>query len=296
MLIDGKACAERLNELTHRTAERLRAAHGIEPALAVVLVGDDPASEVYVRNKIRTAQRVGIRSVERRLPSDTTTDALLREVRQLNADPSVHGILVQLPLPAQVDEARIVDAIAPEKDVDGFHVINSGRLATGVGPALVPCTPQGCVLLAKQQVGDLSGLHAVVVGRSNIVGKPLAALLLRENCSVTVVHSKSRGIEALCRQADLLFVAIGRAETVRADWVKEGAVVIDVGINRVDRADGGSRLVGDVDLASVSARAAAITPVPGGVGPMTIACLMRNTLTAACRQRGLDPRGVEQGE
>ena len=254
----------------------------VTPGLAVVLVGDDPASQVYVRNKVKQATAAGFNSTEHRLPEDTGQAQLNALVEQLNNDPSVHGILVQLPLPAQLSEPEIIRLIAPEKDVDGFHPQNVGALAAG-NAELIPCTPMGCMIMLRQTLGDLSGKHAVVVGRSNIVGKPMAALLLQANCTVTIVHSRSQDIEAICRQADILVAAVGRPEMIRGSWVKPGATVIDVGINAVE-ADGKRRLVGDVAFNEVSEVAGAITPVPGGVGPMTIACLMKNTLTAARQQ------------
>ncbi len=266
--------------MTAATAEL--AAAGVIPGLAVVLVGDDPASEVYVRNKARTTREVGMASFEHRLPADTTEADLLALVAALNADPAVHGILVQLPLPRHIDSARVLDAISPDKDVDGFHVINAGRLAAGL-PGLVPCTPLGCLLMLKAELGDLSGARAVVLGRSNIVGKPMAALLLRESCTVTVAHSRTQDLAGECRRADILVAAVGRPEMVRGDWIKPGATVLDVGINRVPAASGKTRLVGDVAFAEAVEVAGRITPVPGGVGPMTIACLLRNTLAAASR-------------
>ncbi|WP_042298026.1 bifunctional 5,10-methylenetetrahydrofolate dehydrogenase/5,10-methenyltetrahydrofolate cyclohydrolase [Paraburkholderia bannensis] len=278
-MIDGRAAAQALlDEVAHDVAA-LREA-GIEPCLAVVLVGDDPASDVYVRNKVRRTREVGIRSIEERLDAHTSEAALLALIARLNADPQVHGILVQLPLPAQIDAAAVLAAIDPHKDVDGFHRENVGRLTLGE-PSLVPCTPQGCLLLLQQTLGDLAGRHAVVVGRSNIVGKPMAALLLNAHCSVSVLHSRSTNARELCRSADIVVVAVGRAGCVDASWIKPGAVVIDVGINRVADGAGQTRLAGDVDHAGVAQVAAALTPVPGGVGPMTIACLMRNTVQAA---------------
>jgi methylenetetrahydrofolate dehydrogenase (NADP+)/methenyltetrahydrofolate cyclohydrolase len=287
-LIDGKAFAAALRARVADAVARVADAHGLKPGLAVVLVGEDPASQVYVRNKRKQTADCGMESIEHTLPADTTEAALLGLVGRLNADPAVHGILVQLPLPPQIDPDKVIDAIDPAKDVDGFHVINAGRLATG-GRGMVPCTPLGCLILLKDRLGDLSGMEAVIVGRSNIVGKPMAALLLRENCTVTVAHSRTRDLPAVCRRADILVAAVGRAEMIRGDWVKPGAAVIDVGINRVPREDGSgkTRLVGDVCFAEAAAVAGAITPVPGGVGPMTIACLLRNTLVAACRQAGI---------
>ncbi len=254
------------------------------PGLAVVLVGDDPASKVYVANKARQTVLAGMKSFEHRLPADTRQEDLLSLVRQLNADPAVHGILVQLPLPKHLDADAVIAAIDPDKDVDGLTVTNAGRLAAGL-PGLVPCTPLGCLLLLRDGVADLTGLHAVVIGRSNLVGKPIAQLLLQQNCTVTIAHSRTRDLPALCRTADILIAAVGRPELVRGDWVKPGAIVIDVGINRVPVATGKTRLLGDVAFAEAAEIAGRITPVPGGVGPMTIACLLRNTLTAAQRMQ-----------
>jgi len=287
-LIDGKAFAAALRARVADAVAQVRQAHGLKPGLAVVLVGEDPASEVYVRNKRKQTAECGMESIEHTLPADTSEAALLDLVGWLNRDPAVHGILVQLPLPKHIDPDKVIDAIDPAKDVDGFHVINAGRLATG-GRAMVPCTPLGCLMLLKDRLGDLSGMEAVIVGRSNIVGKPMAALLLRESCTVTVAHSRTRDLPAVCRRADILVAAVGRAEMIRGDWIKPGATVIDVGINRIPREDGSgkTRLVGDVCFAEAVTVAGAITPVPGGVGPMTIACLLKNTLTAACRQAGV---------
>jgi methylenetetrahydrofolate dehydrogenase (NADP+)/methenyltetrahydrofolate cyclohydrolase len=287
-IIDGKAFAAALRARVTDAVAQITDKHGLKPGLAVVLVGEDPASAVYVRNKRKQTAECGMESIEHTLPVETTEAALLELIDTLNRDPSVHGILVQLPLPDQIDPDKVIDAIDPAKDVDGFHVINAGRLATG-GPGMVPCTPLGCLMMLKDTLGDLSGMEAVIVGRSNIVGKPMAALLLGENCTVTVAHSRTRELPAVCRRADILVAAVGRAEMVRGDWVKPGATVIDVGINRVPRADGSgkSRLVGDVCFEEAAAVAGRITPVPGGVGPMTIACLLRNTLIAACRQAGI---------
>lgn len=288
-IIDGKATAAALRETIAAEVQRLQSAHDLTPGLAVVLVGEDPASQVYVRNKIKQTKEAGMRSVDYRRDPDISQAELLTLVEELNADDSIHGILVQLPLPDHIDEAAVIEAIAPEKDVDGFHEINAGRLMNGQAGALVPCTPQGCVILAKQHLGDdLSGKHAVVVGRSNIVGKPVSMLLLQENCTLTVAHSRSQDLPGICRQADLLVAAVGRPEMIKGDWIKPGATVVDVGINRIEKADGGTRLVGDVDFESAAAVAGAITPVPGGVGPMTIACLLRNTVLAACHQKGFD--------
>lgn len=281
-LIDGKQLSAQVLAQVADEVQQLTAEQGVSPGLAVVLVGEDPASQVYVRNKVRSATAAGIRSIEHRLDASTDQQTLNALVEQLNNDPEVHGILVQLPLPPQLDEAQIIAAINPEKDVDGFHPLNVGALASAQ-PGLVPCTPLGCMIMLQQAHDDLSGKHAVVIGRSNIVGKPMAALLLQASCTVTTVHSRSKDIEAICRQADILVAAVGRPEMVNADWVKPGATVIDVGINAIER-DGARKLVGDVDFAAVEPIAGAITPVPGGVGPMTIACLMKNTLTAARRQ------------
>lgn len=282
-LIDGKAAAARVLADVRAEVEQLHA-QGVEPALAVVLVGDDPASHVYVRNKVLRAGEVGIRSLEYRLPAEASVAEVLDVVGALNADSAVHGILVQLPLPTHIDEVRVLQAIDPSKDVDGFHSENVGGLSQG-RPVLTPCTPAGCMRLLRDTLGDLSGKHAVVVGRSNIVGKPMAALLLAANCSVSVVHSRSIEPQKLCSQADIVIAAVGRPRLIDASWIKPGAVVIDVGINRIEE-DGRSRLVGDVDFAAVQPVAAAITPVPGGVGPMTIAMLMHNTVLAARQQTG----------
>ena len=284
MNIDGKALAQELRDSLSVEVAQLQQERGITPGLTVILVGEDPASQVYVRNKVRQTKEVGMISNEIKMPAETSQQALLDELDKLNNDPAVHGILVQLPLPKHIDEALIIDTIKPEKDVDGFHPMNSGRLCNGDEAALVPCTPQGCVLLAKKHLGDdLSGKHAVVIGRSNIVGKPVSLLLLQESCTVTIAHSRTKDLPALCATADILVAAVGRPEMVKADWVKPGATVIDVGINRIDTEDGKGRLVGDVDFADVAPVAEAITPVPGGVGPMTIACLLKNTVEAARR-------------
>ncbi|NMF87345.1 bifunctional methylenetetrahydrofolate dehydrogenase/methenyltetrahydrofolate cyclohydrolase FolD [Aromatoleum petrolei] len=291
-IIDGKQAAERLRTEIGRQVVRLREQHLLTPGLAVILVGEDPASQVYVRNKARQAREASMASFEYRLPYSVPQEKVLELIARLNEDPAVHGILVQLPLPPQVDADRIINAIRPEKDIDGFHPLNAGALATG-GDGMVPCTPLGCLMLLKHRLGDLSGLRAVVLGRSNIVGKPMAALLLRESCTVTVAHSKTRDLADECRRADILIAAVGRPRMVHGDWIKPGATVIDVGINRIDTPDGKGRLVGDVDFESAAEVAGAITPVPGGVGPMTIACLLLNTLEAACRQHGLPvPQGL----
>jgi methylenetetrahydrofolate dehydrogenase (NADP+)/methenyltetrahydrofolate cyclohydrolase len=284
-IIDGKAEAERLRKRIAVAVGELKSRHGLTPGLAVVLVGEDPASQVYVRNKARQTVEVGMNSWEHRLEASTSEADLLALVDRLNKDPAVHAILVQLPLPKHIDSDKVINSLDPDKDVDGFHVINAGRLATGQN-ALVACTPVGCVILAKQALGKLDGLEAVVIGRSNIVGKPVAQLLLRENCTVTIAHSRTRDLPAVCRRADLLIAAVGRPRMVTADWIKPGACIIDVGINRIEE-NGKARIVGDVDFAGAVEVAGAITPVPGGVGPMTIASLLRNTVRAACAQANL---------
>jgi len=288
-IIDGKAFAAGLRGRIAEAVATLKADHELSPGLAVVLVGENPASEVYVRNKAKQTRETGMASFEHKLDVQTSQDDLLALIGDLNRDPAVNGILVQLPLPDQIDSQAVLDAIDPAKDVDGFHVINAGRLMTGAGAPLVPCTPLGCTMLLKDRLGDLKGLNAVIVGRSNIVGKPMAMLLLNEHCTVTIGHSRTRDLPGLCRTADILVAAVGRPEMVRGDWVKPGATVIDVGINRIDAGEGKTRLVGDVAFEEAAAVAGAITPVPGGVGPMTIACLLANTVTAACRQAGLEP-------
>jgi len=286
-IIDGKAFAEGLRARVATFAASFEAAAGRKAGLAVVLVGEDPASQVYVRNKGKQTLAAGMASFEHKLPAETGEDDLLALVRQLNADPAVDGILVQLPLPAHISESLVIATIDPNKDVDGFNVVNAGRLATGLH-GFVPCTPLGCLMLLKDRLGSLEGLDAVVIGRSNIVGKPMAQLLIKESCTVTVAHSRTKDLPAVVRRADIVVAAVGRAEMVKADWIKPGATVIDVGINRVPAAEEGkTRLVGDVDFAGVSEVAGAITPVPGGVGPMTIAVLLRNTLVAAHRNAGV---------
>jgi methylenetetrahydrofolate dehydrogenase (NADP+)/methenyltetrahydrofolate cyclohydrolase len=290
-IIDGKAFAATVREKVAGHVAGLVRDHGLTPGLAVVLVGEDPASEVYVRNKGKQTVECGMASFEHKLPADTSEADLLALVRRLNADPKVHGILVQLPLPPHLNSELVINAIDPAKDVDGFHISNVGLLATGQ-KAMVPCTPLGCLMLLRDLHGSLAGMNAVVVGRSNIVGKPMAQLLLGDSCTVTIAHSRTRDLPEVCRRADILVGAVGRPLMIRGDWVKPGATVIDVGINRVER-DGRTVIVGDVDFASASAVAGAITPVPGGVGPMTIACLLANTLTAACRSHGLpEPVGL----
>ncbi|HEX4571392.1 MAG TPA: bifunctional methylenetetrahydrofolate dehydrogenase/methenyltetrahydrofolate cyclohydrolase FolD [Dongiaceae bacterium] len=284
-IIDGKAFAEGLRSKIALEVADLKARYGFVPGLAVVLVGEDPASQVYVRNKAKQTAEAGMASFEHKLSRETEQAELLRLVEQLNADPRVNGILVQLPLPKQIDPQAVLDAIDPAKDVDGFHVVNAGKLATG-GKALVPCTPLGCLMLLKDRLGELSGKRAIVLGRSNIVGKPMAQLLLGESCTVTIAHSRTRDLPGECRRAEIVVAAVGKPEMVRGDWIQPEATVIDVGINRIER-DGKAKLVGDVAYDEAVEVAGAITPVPGGVGPMTIACLLQNTLTAAKRQRGL---------
>ena len=291
--IDGKAKAAEMSARITAEAEALSADHGIKPGLAVVIVGEDPASQVYVRNKKRTAENCGFHSLQHALPAETTQEDLLALIDELNADPAIHGILVQLPLPAHLDEQTVTQSISPAKDVDGFHFVNIGKLTAGLtADAFVPCTPAGCMLMIQDELGDdLSGLSAVVIGRSNIVGKPMASLLLKANATVTICHSRTRDLPAVTRQADVVVAAVGRAKMVGADWIKPGAVVVDVGINRIQVDEDGetrSRLVGDVDFDAVSEVAGAITPVPGGVGPMTIVMLMANTLRSAKRAAGLD--------
>ena len=289
-IIDGKAFAAGLRERVGAAVTSLKADHDLTPGLAVVLVGENPASQVYVRNKAKQTAEAGMNSYEHKLSIETSQDELLALVHQLNEDPAVHGILVQLPLPKQIESQAVLDAINPAKDVDGFHIVNAGLLATGAGKPLVPCTPLGCLMLLKDRLGDLTGLRAVVVGRSNIVGKPMAQLLLGENCTVTIVHSRTRDLPDECRRADIVVAAVGRPQMVKGDWIQPGATVLDVGINRIESEGGKGRLVGDVDFDEARQVAGAITPVPGGIGPMTIACLLANTVTAACRQHGLpDP-------
>jgi len=285
-IIDGKARADALRAQVADATRLLGQRHGLVPGLAVVLIGENPASQVYVRNKAKMTVEAGMHSVEHRLPETTSEAELLGLVAGLNADPAIHGILVQLPLPKQIDAQKVLSAIDPAKDVDGFHPMNAGRLATGL-PALAPCTPVGCIILAKSVHASLEGMEAVVIGRSNIVGKPLLQLLLNENATVTVAHSRTKNLPEVCRRGDLVFAAVGRAQFVRGDWIKPGATVIDVGINRIPRDDGKSRIVGDVAYDEAAAVAGAITPVPGGVGPMTIACLLLNTVRAACAIAGV---------
>ncbi|HSG34871.1 MAG TPA: bifunctional methylenetetrahydrofolate dehydrogenase/methenyltetrahydrofolate cyclohydrolase FolD [Sphingomonadaceae bacterium] len=285
-LIDGKAFAEGLRQRIGTYASQFEAKAGRKAGLAVVLVGEDPASEVYVRSKGKATLAAGMNSYEYKLPADTSEAELIAKVEELNADPNVDGILVQLPLPKGLDEQAVISTIDPDKDVDGFHIINAGRLSVGQ-KGFVPCTPLGCLMLLKDRLGDLSGLDAVVVGRSNIVGKPMAQLLTDANCTVTIAHSRTKDLPGVVRRADIVVAAVGRPEMVKGDWIKPGAVVIDVGINRIDTEDGKTRLVGDVDFASAREVASAITPVPGGVGPMTIAVLLRNALVSAYRREGI---------
>lgn len=293
-IIDGKAFAAGLRERVGAEVAGLKADRGITPGLAVVLVGEDPASKVYVGSKAKQTVEAGMESIEHRLDESTSEADLLALIDALNNDTAVNGILVQLPLPKHIDDQKVLAAIDPDKDVDGFHVTNVGRLWTG-GESLVPCTPFGCLLLLREHLGDLSGKNAVIVGRSNIVGKPMAALLIGDSCTVTVAHSRTKDLAGKCREADILVAAVGRPEMIKGDWIKPGATVIDVGINRVEAPEKGAnddgsaktKLVGDVDFAEASKVAGAITPVPGGVGPMTIACLLRNTLVACCRQNGV---------
>jgi methylenetetrahydrofolate dehydrogenase (NADP+)/methenyltetrahydrofolate cyclohydrolase len=292
ILIDGKARADALRESVTAEVARLKAVHDLQPGLAVVLVGNDAASQVYVRSKGEQSRAAGMYSVTRRLPADTTQAELLAVVEDLNVDPLIHGILVQLPLPAHLDATAILERLDPDKDVDGLTVVNAGRLASGM-TALIPCTPLGCLILLRETLGDLTGLNAVVLGRSVLVGRPVAGLLLADNCTVTIAHSRTRDLPGLCRSADILVAAVGRPEMVRGDWIKPGAAVIDVGINRVPfrdpikAAEGRTRLVGDVAFKEALTVAGWLTPVPGGIGPMTVACLLRNTLTAARRLAGV---------
>lgn len=290
-VIDGKAFAVTVREKVGAHVTRLKEEHGITPGLAVVLVGEDPASEVYVRNKGKQTLEVGMNSFEHKLDADVSKEELYALIAKLNADPAVHGILCQFPVPAHLSEQDIVAQIDPAKDVDGLHVLNAGLLASGQR-ALVSCTPLGCLMLLRDHLGSLSGLNAVVIGRSNLVGKPLAQLLLGDSCTVTIAHSRTKDLQGVVSQADIVVAAVGRPEMVPGDWIKKGATVIDVGINRIER-DGKKKLVGDVDYASCAQVAGAITPVPGGVGPMTIACLLANTITACCRANGLqEPDGL----
>ncbi len=291
-IIDGKAFAAKVRGQVAEHVTRIKEENGITPGLAVVLVGEDPASQVYVRSKGKQTVEAGMNSYEHKLDADTSQDDLLKLIADLNADKDVHGILVQLPLPKHLNEDLVINSIAPEKDVDGFHISNVGLLGTGQ-KSMVPCTPLGCLMMLRDYHGSLSGMNAVVIGRSNIVGKPMAQLLLGDSCTVTIAHSRTKDLPAVVRGADIIVAAVGRPEMVPGDWIQPGATVIDVGINRIDKPEGGTRLVGDVDYASCAEVAGAITPVPGGVGPMTIACLLANTVTACCRIHGLvEPEGL----
>ena len=291
-IIDGKAFAAKVRGQVAEHVTRIKEENGITPGLAVVLVGEDPASQVYVRSKGKQTVEAGMNSYEHKLDADTSQDDLLKLIADLNADKDVHGILVQLPLPKHLNEDLVINSIAPEKDVDGFHISNVGLLGTGQ-KSMVPCTPLGCLMMLRDYHGSISGMNAVVIGRSNIVGKPMAQLLLGDSCTVTIAHSRTKDLPAVVRGADIVVAAVGRPEMVPGDWIKPGATVIDVGINRIDKPEGGTRLVGDVDYASCADVAGAITPVPGGVGPMTIACLLANTVTACCRIHGLvEPEGL----
>ena len=285
-IIDGKAFSAKLRAELARRVSVLKQDHSITPGLAVVLVGEDPASQVYVRSKGKQTAEAGMHSVEHKLDVETSQEAVLKLIDELNNDVSIHGILVQLPLPKHIDEEAVINSINIDKDVDGFHLTNVGRLSVGAD-GIVPCTPLGSIMMLKDHLGDLSGLKAIVVGRSNIVGKPMAGLLLQESCTVTIAHSRTKDLQAECRQADIVIAAVGRPEMVKGDWIKPGATVIDVGINRIEKDDGTTKLVGDVEFSSASEVAGAITPVPGGVGPMTIACLLHNTLQQACRLNGI---------
>jgi len=286
-IIDGKAFSANLRAELARRVGILKQEHSIIPGLAVVLVGEDPASQVYVRSKGKQTAEAGMKSVEHKLAADTSQEDVLKLIDELNSDPSIHGILVQLPLPKHIHEESVINSINIDKDVDGFHLSNVGRLSIGAD-GIVPCTPLGSIMMLKDHLGSLSGLKAIVLGRSNIVGKPMAALLLQESCTVTIAHSRTKDLVAECREADIVVAAVGRPEMVKGDWIKPGATVIDVGINRIQNEDGSTKLVGDVEFSSASLVAGAITPVPGGVGPMTIACLLHNTLQQACRINGID--------
>jgi methylenetetrahydrofolate dehydrogenase (NADP+)/methenyltetrahydrofolate cyclohydrolase len=291
-IIDGRAIADELLKAIRSEVATVKRLHRLTPGLAVVLVGENPASKIYVGRKIKQTDEIGMKSFSHRLPTDVREEHLLTLIEGLNRDERVNGILVQLPLPEQIRSEEVLSAIDPDKDVDGFHVVNAGRLATGVPGALIPCTPFGCLHLIRRERPDMTGLKAVIVGRSNIVGKPMALLLLAENCTVTIAHSKTADLPAVCREADILVAAVGVPRMIQGDWIKPGAVVIDVGINRLPGDDDKVRLAGDVDFDQAIHVAGAITPVPGGVGPMTVACLLRNTLIAACRQRNLEEPDV----
>ncbi|MBO0903333.1 bifunctional methylenetetrahydrofolate dehydrogenase/methenyltetrahydrofolate cyclohydrolase FolD [Jiella sonneratiae] len=291
-VIDGKAFAAKVRERVKAHVTRLVEEHGVMPGLAVVLVGENPASEVYVRSKGKATREAGMKSVEHKLDAATSEADLLALIGELNRDETIHGILVQLPVPDHIDADKVLAAIDPAKDVDGFHISNVGLLGTGQ-KAMVPCTPLGCLMMLREELGSLSGMEAVVIGRSNIVGKPMAQLLLKDSCTVTIAHSRTRDLPGVVRRADIVVAAVGRPNMVTSEWIKPGATVIDVGINRIEKPEGGTRLVGDVDYEDVAKVAGAITPVPGGVGPMTIACLLANTVTACCRKLGLaEPEGL----
>ncbi|TFF27244.1 bifunctional methylenetetrahydrofolate dehydrogenase/methenyltetrahydrofolate cyclohydrolase FolD [Jiella endophytica] len=291
-IIDGKAFAANVRERVKAHVTRLVEEHGVRPGLAVVLVGENPASEVYVRSKGKATKEAGMKSVEHKLDAATSEADLLALIDRLNRDETIHGILVQLPVPDHIDADKVLAAINPAKDVDGFHISNVGLLGTGQ-KAMVPCTPLGCLMMLREEHGSLAGKEAVVIGRSNIVGKPMAQLLVKDSCTVTIAHSRTKDLPGVVSRADIVVAAVGRPNMVTAEWIKPGATVIDVGINRIEKEDGGTRLVGDVDFADVSTIAGAITPVPGGVGPMTIACLLANTVTACCRMHGLaEPEGL----
>lgn len=287
-IISGTEFSAKLRGEIKRKVTSLKDKHSVVPGLAVVLVGEDPASQIYVRNKGVQTVEAGMNSYEHKLADDTTEQVLLELIDQLNNDPTVHGILVQLPLPKHINEHAVINSISVEKDVDGFHLSNIGLLAIGSSEAIVPCTPLGSMMMLKDHLGNLSGKKAIVVGRSNIVGKPMAALLLKESCTVTIAHSRTKNLEDECHQADIVIAAVGQPEMIKGDWIKQGATVIDVGINRIEKEEGGTRLVGDIEFSSASEVAGAITPVPGGVGPMTIACLLHNALQQACRINGID--------
>ena len=287
-IISGTEFSANLRREIKRKVAALKEEHSIVPGLAVVLVGEDPASQIYVRNKGIQTVEAGMNSYEHKLPDDTDQETLLELIDELNNDESIHGILVQLPLPKHIDEHAVINSIAVEKDVDGFHLTNIGLLAIGSNEGIVPCTPLGSMMMLKDHLGDLSGKKAIVVGRSNIVGKPMAALLLKESCTVTIAHSRTQNLADECRQADIVIAAVGQPEMIKGDWIKPGATIIDVGINRIEKEGGGTKLVGDVEFSSASEVAGAMTPVPGGVGPMTIACLLHNALQQACRMNGID--------
>lgn len=288
-IIDGRALATQLRRKIRAEVSQLKTVYHVTPGLAVVLVGEDPASQIYVRSKAEQTEEAGMKSFVHRLPADVREADVLTLIHGLNKDYRVHGILVQLPLPPQINSEKVLEAVDADKDVDGFHIENAGRLLLGARGAMVPCTPAGCLTMIKSQTRDLAGLHALVVGRSNIVGKPMALLLLNENCTVTIAHSKTQDLAEVCRRADILVAAVGKPQFIRGDWIKPGAIVIDVGVNRIDAGNGKTRLVGDVEFRQALQVAGAISPVPGGVGPMTVASLLMNTVIATCRQREIEP-------